>query len=58
MTKQLTVEELIERLKDFPSDTPVEIEGCDCFNEAAGVLLEINKTKFDKTVAVIIKALH
>ena len=34
---QLTVRELIEKLKKFRQDAPVWHEGCDCFGSANGV---------------------
>lgn len=37
--KQLTVGELIELLKTFPSDDLVWHEGCDCWGEANGAAL-------------------
>lgn len=41
---QLTVGELIEKLKLMPQDAPVWHEGCDCFGCADNVLLEKDGT--------------
>ena len=41
---QLTVSQLIEKLKKMPEDAPVWHEGCDCYGCADGVRLEEDGT--------------
>lgn len=36
-TQQLKVSELIERLRQYPPDASVEVEGCDCVENAVDV---------------------
>lgn len=43
-TGQLTVSELIEKLKQMPQDAPVWHEGCDCYGCADNVTLEEDGT--------------
>lgn len=40
----LTVEELINRLQDYPDDMPVITEGCDCYGDinSLGVIEDYN----------------
>lgn len=39
MSKQMTVAELIEKLRALPPDAPVLADGCDCWGEAQDVRL-------------------
>ena len=38
--KTMTVAQLIEQLRQMPSDAPVRTEGCDCYGECGNVVLE------------------
>ena len=40
--KQITVGELIELLKNFPSSAAVISEGCDCYGKVSGAHYDAN----------------
>ena len=39
----ITVRELAELLMNLPQDIPVAVEGCDCYQPAAGVVTQQDK---------------
>ncbi len=41
--RELTVKELLEKLKDVNPDLPIETEGCDCDGDECNVKIELNR---------------